>query len=154
MKFRDYTKYEVFEDCKIWSYSHKKWLKPVANKYGYKIVCLSDNEGKQKTYLLHRVIYETFSGEQIPNNLQCNHISEDKTYCSFSNINLLSPKQNINWGTGISRRAKTRSKQVGAFKDGNLVLIFHSTREAGRNGFESSSVVKCCNGKLKTHKGF
>ena len=161
MKFRDYTKYEVFKDGKIWSYSHKKWLKPVANKYGYQIVCLSDNEGKQKTYLLHRVIYETFSGEQIPNNLQCNHISEDKTDCSFSNLNLLSPKQNSNWGTRNKRITKANtngklSKAVGAFKDGKLVMTFPSKAEAGRNGFDSGSVGRCCRGvkNYKTHKGF
>lgn len=154
MKFRDYTKYEVFEDGKIWSYSHKKWLKPVENKYGYQIVCLSDNEGKQKTYLLHRVIYEAVTGSQIPKSMQINHRNEIKTANMISNLELVSHKENINWGTGIYRRAKRRSKQVGAYKDGKLVMTFQSTKEAGRNGFESSSVVKCCNCKLKTHKGF
>ena len=65
----------------------------------------------------------------------------------------------MNWGTCIERVSKAntngkRSKSVGAFKDGKLVLSFPSTKEAGRNGFESSSVAKCCRGKLKTHKGY
>ena len=30
-KFRDYDKYEVFEDGRIWSYKSKKFLKPIGN---------------------------------------------------------------------------------------------------------------------------
>ena len=158
-KFRDYTKYEVYEDGKIWSYSRNKFLKPKTNQYGYQQVALSDNEGKIKMYQVHRVVYETFSGEQIPNNLQCNHINEDKTDNRFCNINLLTPKENTNWGSGIEKCRKARingkgSKQVGAFKNNELIFTFPSTAEAGRQGFEQTSVSACCRGKLKTHKGY
>lgn len=153
-KFRDYTKYEVYEDGRIWSYKSKKFLKPQTVKGGYKQVCLYDNEGKPKLYLLHRVVYETFSGSPIPNNLQCNHISEDKTDCSFANINLLTPKENINWGSRTERFRKARSKQVGAFKNGELIFTFKSTSEAGRNGFCQTNVAACCRGERKTHKGY
>ena len=37
---------------------------------------------------------------------------------------------------------------------GELIREWPSTKECGRNGFDSSSVTKCCNGKQKTHKGF
>ena len=158
-KFRNFEKYEVFEDGKIWSYSHKKWLKPKTNQYGYQQVALSDNEGKRKMYQIHRVVYETFSGEPIPEGLQCNHINEIKTDNRFCNINLLTPKQNTNWGSGIERCRKARingkgSKPVGAFKNGKLIFNFPSTSEAGRQGFCQTSVAACCRGKLKTHKGY
>lgn len=154
MKFRNYDKYEIYEDGKIWSYSHKKFLKPWTIKNGYQIVGLTDNEGKRKYYQVHRIVYETFSGEPIPEGLQVNHIDERKYNNARSNLNLLSPKQNVNWGTGISRRVKKRSKQVGAFKDGKLVMAFPSVNEASRNGFHSGCISYCCNGKLKTHKGY
>ena len=105
-KFRQYDKYEVFEDGRIFSYCTNKFLKPITLTNGYQRVWLYNNEGKRKMYLLHRIIYETFSGEPIPSEMQCNHISEDKTDCSFANINLLTPKQNCNWGTRNSRIAK------------------------------------------------
>ena len=40
--------------------------------------------------------------------------------------------------------------------DGDLVAEYEGAREACRkNGFKSSSgIIQCCNGKLKTHKGF
>ena len=154
-KFRQYDKYEVYEDGSIFSYKTKKFLKPWTNKGGYQIVGLTDNEGKRKYYQVHRIVYETFSGSPIPNNLQCNHINECKSDNRFCNINLMSPKQNSNWGSRNKRMAKALSKQVGAFnKNGELVMAFQSVMEAHRNEFDGSSITKCCNGKLKTHKGY
>ena len=36
------------------------------------------------------------------------------------------------------------SKAVGAFKDGELVMRFQSTKEAQRQGFNQSAVCSCC----------
>ena len=144
MKFRNYDNYDVYEDGRIYSYKSKKFLKPITMKDGYQRVNLYDNDGKMKRYQLHRVVYEAVSGEEIPECMQCNHISEDKTDCSFANLNLLSPKQNCNWGSRNTRIAKSLSKQVVAFKDGKLVMSFPSIREAGRNGFSFGNVAACC----------
>ena len=155
MQFRDYSKYEVYEDGRIWSYFSNKFLKPSINKQGYQQVILVDNEGNKKTYRLNRLIYETFSGSPIPYGLQVNHINECKTDNRFENLNLMTPKQNTNWGSGIERCAKARRKQVGAFnKNGELVMAFPSTNEARRQGFSQGNISKCCNGKSKTHKGY
>lgn len=93
--------------------------------------------------------------------MEINHISEDKTSNMISNLELVSHKENINYGTRNSRASKTktngvRSKQVGAFKDGKLVRTFQSTAECGRKGFNQSAVAACCRGvkNYKTHKGF
>lgn len=37
-----------------------------------------------------------------------------------------------------------KSKTVGAFKDGKLVMTFPSTKEAQRQGFNSGNIVSCC----------
>lgn len=154
-KFRNYEKYEIYEDGRIWSYKYKKFLKPKIEKKGYQRVRLTDNEGKAKMYLVHRVVFEAVSGKPIPENLEVNHINEDKTDNRFCNLNLLTHKDNVNYGTGISRRAESISKQVGAFnKNGELVMTFKSTIEAQRQGFECGCISKCCNGKLKHHKGY
>ena len=161
MKFRDYSKYEVYPNGKIWSYSHKKWLKHHTNKDGYQQVCLTDNEGKKKTYFLHRVVYEAVTREQIPQGYEINHRSEAKDENMISNLELLSHKENCNFGSRNTRIANNtnrskaiskantnnpkRSTSVGAFKDGKLVLTFQSTAEAGRQGFKQGNVSKCCN---------
>ena len=153
-KFRDYEKYEVYEDGRIWSYYTKKFLKPVTTKKGYQQVCLVDNEGKHKNYLLHRVVFEAVSGAPIPKGYEINHRNEIKTSNMISNLESLTHKENMNYGTRNSRVSKALSKQVGAFKNGELVMTFPSTAEAGRQGFDICSVSMCCNGKRKTHKGY
>ena len=148
-KFRQYDNYDVYEDGRIWSYSHKKWLKPMTRKDGYQQVGLYDNEGERKWYKLHRVVWESVTGEPIPEGLDVNHINEIKTDNRFCNLNLMTRKENINWGSGIERRAKAilngkNSKSVGAFKNGELVMTFPSIREADRNGFNKGCVSACC----------
>ena len=148
--FRDFKNYEVFEDGKIWSYKTNKFLKPYTEKNGYQRVWLSDNEGKQKWYYLHRVVYESVSGEPIPEGMDVNHINEDKTENFFSNLELITHKDNCNFGTRNRRIIETKSKQVGAFKNGELVMTFSSTQEAGRNGFDQRHISACCIDKRKT----
>ena len=143
--FRDFTKYEVFENGLIWSYSHKKFLKPQTNNKGYKQVYLSDNEGNIKMYKVHRIVYESVTGKPIPEGLEVNHLDENKANNHISNLNLMTHKENVNFGTRNSRDAKAKSKQVGAYKDGKLVLSFSSTREAQRQeGFNHSNISACC----------
>ena len=147
--FKNYQNYEVYEDGRIWSYKTNKFLKPKTNKNGYQQVGLVDNEGKRKWYMLHRVVYEAVSGEPIPNNLQINHRSEVKTENFFENLNLMTPKENCNFGTRNERLRKTqingvRSKAVGAYKNDELVMSFPSTAEAQRQGFNSGHISACC----------
>lgn len=152
--FKDFTKYEIYEDGRIWSYNKKRFLKPSTNNLGYQVVTLSDNEGKIKTYNVHRVVWESVTGSPIPKGYEINHIDENKENNSKSNLALTSHKENINWGSRNKRSAKTQSKQVGAFKNGELIFTFPSTAEAERQGFYSSAVSKCCNGKLPHYKGY
>lgn len=152
--YKDFNKYEVFENGRIWSYKTKRFLKPVKGPNGYQQVHLSDNEGKIKWYYLHRVVWEAVTGSPIPKGYEINHISEAKDENFFENLQLVSHKENCNYGTRNLRAAKgvskantnnpKRSKMVGAFKNGNLVMTFPSTAEAGRNGFNQSSVAACC----------
>ena len=131
---------------------------------------LSDNEGKKKSYFVHRIVWEAVTSSPIPDGMQINHRNEIKTSNIISNLELVSPKENCNYGSRNSRISKAntnnqklskantnnpkRSKKVGAFKDGKLIMTFPSTEEAGRQGFSQCNIVSCCNGKRKTHKGF
>ena len=169
-KFRNYDNYEIYADGRIYSYYTNKFLKPQTLPSGYQQVGLVDNEGNFKTYRLHRVIYEAITGEPIPEGYEINHISEAKDENFFENLQLVTHKDNCNYGSRNSRIRKAntnnqklskantnnpkRSKQVGAYKDGELVMTFPSTEEAGRQGFSQCNIVSCCNGERKTHKGF
>lgn len=133
-------------------------LKPFKTKYGYLQVVLC-KDGKQKALLVHRLVYEAFNGE-IPEGVEVNHISEDKTDSSLGNLNLLTHKANINWGTHNKRISEKLtngklSKCVYQYTlDGVLVKIWSSTNECGRNSFNQGAVCACCRGKLKQYKGF
>ena len=128
-------------------------LNPVEDKDGYLKVQLWKN-GKSKNCIVHRLVAQTF----IPNpegKPEVNHIDEDKTNNRVENLEWKTHRDNINHGTRNERSAKTQSKKVLQLTlSGDLIREWPSTMECGRNGFNHSAVVRCCNGKLKTYKGF
>lgn len=154
MKLKNFSNYEIYpEEGKVWSYKRNRFV-GAQHPNGYWYVTLTDDDGKQKTSLLHKVIWTSVNG-QIPEGLDVNHIDEDKSNNSISNLNLMTRKDNINWGSGIERRAEKQSKQVGAHQNGVLIMTFQSVSEAARYvGGGTSSITKCCRGKQKSHKGF
>lgn len=128
-------------------------LKQFKNKRGYLYVGLSKGN-EIKRLRVHRLVYEAFKGE-IPERLQVNHINEDKTDNRLENLNLMTSKENTNWGTRNQRISEKRSDPVLQLTlDEVLVNEWSSAQEAGRHGFTFSSIRACCNGRLKSHKGF
>lgn len=128
-------------------------LKPELNKSGYLLVMLSKNS-KHKMFSIHRLVYSAFYGS-ISEDYEVNHIDEDKTNNRLENLNLMTRKENNNWGTHNQRVAKALSKPVVAIDDsGNIALEFLSANEAGRNGFNQGHLSACCLGERRTHRGY
>ena len=72
--------------------------------HDYKRVNLWNTElEKGVNCLVHRLVWESFNGK-IPDGLQVNHIDEIKDDNRLVNLNLMTAKENINWGTAIYRR--------------------------------------------------
>ena len=82
----------------------EKILKPQINRRGYYQVGLY-KQSIGKNYKVHRLVYEAFNG-QIPEGLQVNHINEVKTDNRLENLNLMTHKENVNWGTRNERAGK------------------------------------------------
>lgn len=152
------------------NYNHtgiEKILRPGKDN-GYFIVSLC-KDGKKKTLLVHRLVATAFLPNP-DNKPEVNHKiegDEGKTMnFVFSNedgsinegkttIEWCTSEENNNYGSHNERMAKTKSKKVLQLtKSGELIREWSSTNECGRNGFHQGAVVKCCNGKRKTHKGF
>lgn len=169
-KVRNYENYEVSNlgGARSLNYMHTgkiKLLKLNLQKTGYLQVTLYKNK-KPITYKVHRLVWEAFNGE-IPEGMQVNHINEVKTDNRLENLNLMTPKENSNWGTAIQRRVEKQKgvrrpyvnqnlcKTVLQFTlDGVLVKQWPSTKECCRNGFNQGHVAECCRGERKTYKGF
>lgn len=178
-----YSKYIILpKEGKVYSLKTNKFIGSNKNPKGYWQCNIYDNNGKRFSTKIHRIIWISVNGE-IPAHLQINHIDENKNNNTINNLNLMTPKENNNWGTRKERAGKSiskairgrklsvitknkisiahtnnkkLSKPVGAFKDGVLILSFPSVGEAGRNGFHSGAITECCNNKnnRKTHRGY
>ena len=147
------------------SYNHsgkEKIRKLRTNTKGYlDVILYKDNKGKH--YRVNRLVALAFVFNDDPEHkTQVNHINEIKTDNRACNLNWMSLKENINYGTGVERRNQkqkndpTKSKPVKQLSlDGTLVAIWPSAMEAERkNGFAHNNIWTCCNGKYKTAYGY
>ena len=137
----------------------EKILKPKISHNGYYRVALFKNS-KVRFYFVHRLVWLVFNGP-IPENMQINHINEVKTDNKLENLNLMTAKENANWGSRNERSAKKRingkcSKAVLQYDlQDNLIKEYASTKQVYRElGFNQSSICGCCNGKYKQMYGF
>lgn len=133
----------------------EKILKPQITRNGYYLIGLFKNS-IGKWYSVHRLVWLAFNGP-IPENMQVNHINEIKTDNRLLNLNLMTAKENMNWGTRNERQAKKQingkySKPVLQFTLNNiLVKEYPSTHQVEREtGFAQQNISACCKGKLKT----
>lgn len=131
-----------------------KILKPTHDNQGYLHVILSKN-GCIKNNLIHRLVAQAFL--ENPNHLpQVNHKDEDKTNNHVENLEWCDSKYNSNYGTCQERAHNKQSKRIDQIDmvTGEVIRKWASTMECGRNGYTQGSVVNCCNGLRKTHKGY
>ena len=142
-------------------YGKEKIMKPQKTRCGYLKVCLY-KDGYGKTIIVHRLVAETF----IPNPQgfeTVNHKDEVKTNNTVGNLEWMSKKDNLNYGTRNKRVAESHinhpslSKQVQMLdkSTGELLATFPSTMEAKRvTGIAQQSISSSCKGKLKSAGGY
>ena len=131
----------------------EKILKPIIGKDGYARVELCNENGKRK-FFVHRLIAEAFIPN--PHNLkQVNHIDENKLNNAIDNLEWCTAKYNINFGTGIKKRASKSKKKVGRFSlNGKLLQVYDGLADAERAGYTHSAISEVCSGKRQSHKGY
>lgn len=135
-------------------------LKPGKDGGGYLLVILS-KDGKPTAFIVHRLVYEAFYGK-IPEGMQVNHIDENKSNNTIDNLNVMTSKENINWGTGNERRSKSHinhkalSKAVVQYDlQGNFIAEYPSVAEAGRKlGINLGNISSALKGRIKTAGGY
>lgn len=124
------------------------------SRNGYLSAELS-KDGKARPVLIHRLVWEAFNGP-IPEGMQVNHINEDKTDNRIGNLNLMTPKENTHWGTGIERgAAKRRKRIVQLLPNGEEFACWFSIRYAADSlKISEHHISACCNGHRKIAGGF
>ena len=135
-------------------YDKVRILKPQRITSGYYMVKLwLNNAGKSST--VHRIVWTAFNGP-IPEGLEVNHRNEKKDDNSLANLELVTRKENVNYGTAIARMAKKISKPVIQLdKNGNFIKEWPSSSEIQRQlGYSSSFIRKCCRNLIPSAHGF
>ena len=148
--------YQVSSLGRVYSLLSKKILKQQNNNRGYPLVSLSKN-GVNKRKSVHRLEWEAFNGS-IPDGMQVNHINEIKTDNRLENLNLMTPKENANWGTKNSRVSRHHKKPVTQYAiDGTPLFTYFSSVDASADtGINQSNIIQCCrhNKNYKTAGGY
>ena len=130
-------------------------LRPRKTRKGGYLQVVLCKDGKSKNYYVHRLVWIVFNGP-IPEGYDCNHINEDKTDCRLVNLNLMTRRENLNWGTRNRRAAKSKSKMVEQYTlDGTHICTWFSTMGIERElGYLHQNISNCCLGKQKIAYGF
>lgn len=144
--------YAVTTDGQVWSYRRNKFLAPGRNGKGYLFVVLSVNN-IQKLYRVHRLVLEVFNPVEGMDQLQVNHLDEDKTNNRLENLCWVTCKENNNYGTRNQRIGEYRKRPVRCIETDT---IYDSQLEAAEAvGLCSTSGISlCCNGIRLTAAGF
>lgn len=124
--------------------------KPVPDKDGYLTVNLKKNS-KYYCRKIHRLVAEAFI--KNPYGLpQINHIDENKTNNSASNLEWCDSKYNNNYG----KHASSSNKPVFKLDEcGNVLSAYRSIKEAGRaNAIDPTLISPVLTGKRKHAGGF
>ena len=145
--------YEVSDSGLIRNSLNGRLLKPFKNNGGYLQVMLCKN-GCKKNFLVHRLVAIMFCDGYFEG-AEVNHINENRYDNRADNLEWMTHNNNINYGSRTEKASKSKQKKVMAISlTETKVIVFQSMTQAEKIGFQQTSISKCCNGKLKSHKGY
>lgn len=119
-------------------HSRGKILKQYTNEAGYNIVGLC-KDGNSRIVSVHRLIMNTHNPNQNPElYTDINHIDENKTNNRLSNLEWVTHKQNMNYGTIKERLSKKHQKEVVQLaNDGTFIKKWDCISDA-------EDLIECC----------
>ena len=171
-------RYLISDQGDTWSVKWHSVMNNSCNENGYYSVNLC-KDSKVKRVYISRLVLLAF-GEDTPENweeLQANHKDEDRSNNCISNLNWLTPKENINWGEHNKKSAESRSGQhrteeqkekmgeahkgkgtvkvISVNLEDNSYLEWDSIREAAAVlGVDPGNISACCRGKRYSLNGY
>lgn len=126
-------------------------LKRATVNNGYPNVCLSIN-GKIKRVNVHRLVATMFVERKSEDHTIVNHIDENKLNYHSSNLEWVTPKQNVIY-SNHQRQKKVSQIDINTNK---IIKIYSSLKEAaaGVDLKSSAAICECCKGKRESVRGF
>jgi hypothetical protein len=136
---------------RIWSVKSQNYRTLCPDKNGYLEVVLYAKNGKRKKEKVHRLVALAFL-DNPENKPQVNHKDENPANNYLDNLEWVTAKENINYGTRTARAAKGNSKPVYCVE---LDKVFPSGAKAKEElGINNSHITACCKGIRKTAGGY
>lgn len=106
-KIKNLSKYGICEDGRIWSYHlggyMKQQVKYGRSKKGYYCVSVIFDDGSKKKKTTHSLVCEAYHGER-PTGYECDHIDGDPHNNHASNLEWVTPEENIRRMGILSRK--------------------------------------------------
>lgn len=131
---------------------YSRILKDGDNGGGYRMVVLTKN-AKSTAFKVHRLVAQSFVSNP-ENKHVVNHKDENKSNNNVDNLEWVTHKENVNYGTNIERRTKNQSKQIKVIYRDNTFEIWESQTVFAREfKVNASSINSALNGRMKTYKG-
>lgn len=155
-------------NTKKYSYVKKgRILNPIQDEFGYYRVVLKQ-DGRSKAERIHRLVCEAFIAN--PLNKPCvNHIDNNPTNNRVDNLEWVTHQENTDWMIKQGRfkrnqkwldklhktqRERFYKKVRGTNLQTGETIEYECVNRTKVGGFSPSSVSECCNGKIKSYKGY
>lgn len=112
-------------------------------------------DGALRNLSVHRAVALAFLGAPAPDQV-VNHINEDRTDNRLENLEWVSQKENIAHSTRLHPEyAHNGAKKVAQIKDGKIIRIYRSAREAAKEmGVTPSAVSIATRASYRTCRGY
>lgn len=150
MKDIGYPDYCITKDGKVWSLKVNRFLKTALNGYsrnskpdGYPFVHIYNHERKLINVTVHRLVAKVFCFNDDPENkIFVNHIDGDKQNNNVSNLEWVTPSENIKHAheTGLRKRTFMNEHTI-LPKDEEVI---HDWMEFGQYILSDDDVHVCC----------
>lgn len=129
--------------------------------WGYCRIRLIDMNHIGKHYAVHRLVANAFIGDC--EGKEVNHLDEIKTNNRVENLQIVTSKENCNYGTRNARLSQANTAQRHLWtkavlqfdKNGNQIAEYESiTKAKEMTGIDDTHISHCCRGVRKTAGGY
>ncbi|MEN9701291.1 MAG: Listeria phage [Bacteroidota bacterium] len=121
-QIKDYPNYDIYNDGRIFSKRHNKFLKPFKNHKGYLMVSVTNNK-KCKHISVHRLVAINFI-DNIENKPQVNHINGIKNDNRVENLEWVTASENSIHAhkNGLIKKCSYEGRQIQRLACSRIVL--------------------------------